>query len=128
MSSEQLRQSLTNTETLNYHSKPPFSFDTDNGIIEDTFESGVRTVPVTRELLTVKEVCEILRLSRNSVHELRKQGKLEEVRMGKKNGAVRIYRDSLERYLDDRQSRTEEAIEVRNRLHDVRRQARFSKQ
>lgn len=119
MSSEQLIAATLNNQD-NYHPKirGEFTPSEDRGIIIDQ---------PRRELLTVKEVCEMLRLSRNSVHELRKQGKLEEVRMGKNNGAVRIYRDSVERYLDDRPARRQEAIEVRERLHDVRSQVRLSK-
>lgn len=49
-------------------------------------------------LFTIKEVCQLLRISRPTVYELIKAGRIKRVYVGK--ASPRITRESLERYLE----------------------------
>jgi excisionase family DNA binding protein len=52
-------------------------------------------------LLTVKEVAEKLRLSITSVYGLIRRGMLAAIRIGGRKGAIRVFQDEVQRYLDE---------------------------
>jgi len=54
----------------------------------------------TEEMLTVKEVCILLKVSRWTVHRMCKRGLIEYIKLSSaKSGAVRIFRHSVVEYL-----------------------------
>ena len=50
-------------------------------------------------LLTVKEACEILRISRSHLWQLTRSGKIKEVRIGKRG--IRIPEAEIERFISE---------------------------
>ncbi len=58
------------------------------------------------ELLTVKDVAGLLRVSRKTVYDLFYKGELESIQIGR---ARRVTREALERFLDEHTDRREVA-------------------
>ena len=58
------------------------------------------STPVTEELLTVTELCILLKVSRWTVRRMCKRGQIRYIKLSSsKSGAVRIFRESVEEYL-----------------------------
>lgn len=65
-------------------------------------KGGARSVELEPRLLTVREVCALLRLSRRSVERLMTLSRLPFTRVA--NRAIRFERADVERYLAERQT------------------------
>ena len=58
------------------------------------------SAPSAEEMLTVKEVCILLKVSRWTVRRMCKRGLIRYIKLSSsKSGAVRIFRESVEEYL-----------------------------